>query len=85
MRGLASRYVCGVFALLAVFASADPVCADYPIEVIELQAATLDEVVPVVRPLVGPDGTVTGMETSLVIKAAPERVAEIRELLARSA
>jgi type II secretory pathway component GspD/PulD (secretin) len=60
-----------------------PVYADYPIEVIELQAATLNEVIPVVRPLVGPDGTVTGMGNNLVIKAAPERVREIRELLAR--
>jgi len=69
--------------VLAVLAAGIPVYADYPIEVIELQAATLDEVIPVVRPLVGPDGTVTGMGTNLVIKAAPERVREVRALLER--
>ncbi|UCC55057.1 MAG: hypothetical protein JSU75_06605 [Gammaproteobacteria bacterium] len=69
--------------MLTVFLSFIPVYADYPIEVIELRAATLNEVIPVVRPLVGPDGTVTGMGNNLVIKAAPDRVREIRELLVR--
>ena len=70
-------------SLLAVLAAGIPVYADYPITVIELQAATLDAVIPVVRPLVGPDGTVTGMGNDLVIKAAPDRVREIRTLLER--
>jgi hypothetical protein len=69
--------------MLLVFLACIPVYADYPIEVIELRAATLNEVIPVVRPLVGPDGTVTGMGNNLVIKAAPDRVREIRELLVR--
>ena len=69
--------------LLAILAGTGPVLADYPIEVIELQAATLEEVIPVVQSLAGADGTVTGMGNSLVIKAAPERVREIRELLTR--
>jgi len=72
--------LCGV---LSVFVAGMPVYADYPIEVIELQAATLNEVMPVVRPLVGPDGTVTGMGNNLVIKAAPEQVRAIRALLLR--
>lgn len=72
--------LCGV---LVVLVACFPVYADYPIEVIELQAATLDAVIPVVRPLAGPDGTVTGMGNNLVIKAAPDRVREIRELLER--
>lgn len=66
---------------LAVFVSQLSL-ADYPIETIELKARTLDEVLPVVRPLVGPDGTATGMGNYLVIKAAPERVREIRAMLA---
>jgi hypothetical protein len=72
--------LCG---LLAVLALCIPVYADYPIEVIELQSATLDAVIPVVRPLLGPDETVTGMGNNLVIKAAPGRVREIRALLER--
>ena len=56
--------------------------ADYPIEVFELQARPLEEILPVIRPFAGPDGTVTGMGNSLVIKAAPARLREIRRLLA---
>jgi hypothetical protein len=58
------------------------VLADYPIEVIELQARPLEELLPVIRPFAGADGTVTGMGNSLVVKAAPARIREIRRLLA---
>jgi len=58
-----------------------PALADYPIEVFELQARPLEEILPVIRPFAGPDGTVTGMGNSLVVKAAPARIREIRQLL----
>jgi type II secretory pathway component GspD/PulD (secretin) len=56
--------------------------ADYPIEVIELKSRPYEEILPLVQPFVGSDGTVTGMGSRLVIKAAPERVTEIKRLLA---
>lgn len=55
--------------------------SDYPIEVIELKARPLDEILPVIQPFVGADGTVTGMGNNLIIKASPARVKEIRKLL----
>ena len=58
-----------------------PVLSDYPIEVIELQSRPLHEIIPVIRPFAGADGTVTGMGNNLVIKASPARVQEIRQLL----
>ena len=60
-----------------------PALADYPIEVFELQARPLEEILPVIRPFAGPDGTVTGMGNSLVVRAAPARIREIRQLLSR--
>lgn len=60
-----------------------PALADYPIEVFELQARPLEDILPVIRPFAGPDGTVTGMGNSLVVKAAPARILEIRQLLAQ--
>jgi hypothetical protein len=69
-------------ALLAALAVAGAAGADYPIEVIELRAALLEDILPVVRPLVGTNGTVTGMGNNLVIKAPPETVRQVRELLA---
>ena len=56
--------------------------ADYPIEVIELKARTLDEVLPVVRPLVDGDAAVTGMGNKLIIKASPAQVEAVRKVLA---
>jgi type II secretory pathway component GspD/PulD (secretin) len=58
-----------------------PVYADDPIEVIELQSRTLDEVIPVIRPLLGANDSVTGMGNNLVLKAPPERIRQIRKLL----
>jgi type II secretory pathway component GspD/PulD (secretin) len=57
------------------------VLADYRIEVIELKARPLEEILPVIQPFAGADGTVTGMGNKLLIKASPARVEEIRQLL----
>ena len=71
------RLYVGLFCL----ASGAQVLADYPIDVIELKSRPLDEILPVIQPFVGADGTVTGMGNNLVIKASPARVKEIRQLL----
>ena len=55
--------------------------ADYPIEVIQLESRPLEEILPVIRPLIGAGGTATGMGNNLVLKAAPEDVRAIRKLL----
>jgi hypothetical protein len=68
------------FPLLLLLISL-PVAADYPIEVIQLKSRPLDEILPVINPLLGEDGTATGMGDKLVLKAAPEQVREIRQLL----
>jgi len=57
------------------------VSADYPIEVIQLKSRPLEEVLPVVRSLIGADETATGMGNNLVLKAAPGHVQEIRKML----
>lgn len=72
--------VCALVVMLGL-AGSRPLYADYPIEVIELQSRTLDEVIPVIRPLLDADDSVTGMGNNLVLKAPPGRVREIRKLL----
>ena len=74
--------LCRLGLLLCSIAAASGVRADYPIEVIELKARTLDEVLPVVRPLVSGDAAVTGMGNNLIIKASPAQVAAVRKVLA---
>ena len=68
-------------ALLGISAAAH-VLADYPIEVIELHSRAYEEILPVIQPFVGSDGSITGMGNRLVIKAAPARVSEVKRLLA---
>ena len=69
----------GLFVLLLLFAT--PPRADYPIEIIELRHNLLQDVLPVIRPLMGAGETLTGMNNQLIIKAPPERVRQIRTLL----
>ncbi|MBT8117601.1 MAG: hypothetical protein KJO66_07195, partial [Gammaproteobacteria bacterium] len=49
---------------------------------IQLDSRPLEEVLPVIRPLLGAGGTATGMGSNLVIKASPEDVRAVRKLLA---
>lgn len=71
-----SRYLLLCLACLSFNASADEM------QVFELQGATLDEILPLIKPFVGPDGTVTGMHNRLIVRTSPERMAEVRKILA---
>jgi hypothetical protein len=70
-----------VFVVLLSLLCGRALHADYPIEVIELQYRTLDEVIPVVRPLLDAGDSVTGMGNNLVLKAPAERIRQVRQLL----
>lgn len=52
------------------------------LEVIPLQYQTLDNVIPVLQPLLVEGGTVTGMNNQLVVKTTPGNLDEIRQVLA---
>ncbi len=67
--------------LLACLLGSPGVFADYPIEVITLKSRPVDEVLPIVRPFAGGDGSVTGTGNHLIVKASPERLRDIRRLL----
>lgn len=51
-------------------------------EIIELRSKSVDEVLPVLLPLVEPSGTLTGMNNQLFLKASPGNRAEIKRALA---
>jgi type II secretory pathway component GspD/PulD (secretin) len=54
-----------------------------PMEIIELKASTASEVIPIIKPLLQPNGTVTGMNNQLIIRAKPEQIAEVKKVLER--
>ena len=51
------------------------------LEVIPLQHRMVDDVIQIIRPLVTPGGTVTGMNNQLIIKTTPSNLAEIKRIL----
>lgn len=51
------------------------------LEIIPLQHRTVDDVVHIIRPLVTPGGTITGMNNQLIIKTTPSNLREIRKIL----
>ena len=53
------------------------------VEVIALQHRTADEVIPLLEPFVGPEGAISGMSGQLIIRATPENLAQIKEILAK--
>jgi hypothetical protein len=53
------------------------------VEVISLGFRSAEEMIPLIAPLVGPNGAVTGLRNQLVVRTTPERLAQIRELIAQ--
>lgn len=67
---------------LAVLFSTLPVHAgNMSLEIIPLQHRMTDDVVDILRPLVAPGGTVTGMNNQLIIKTTPENLAELKRVI----
>ena len=57
------------------------VAAQLQVEVIPLQNRPLEQVIPIIQPLVGEGGTVTGMNNQLIVKTTPANLAEIKKVL----
>jgi len=74
------RALIWVWLLPALWCGAQ--AGDYPLEVIELRARFPEDLIPTLRPLAGPDGTLVGANHSLFVRAAPARLADIRRALA---
>lgn len=67
--------------LLILLLSCHSALAEYVLEVIELKGRTAEEVIPMIRPFAGPEGTVTGMGNQIIIRTTPERLLDIATIL----
>lgn len=52
------------------------------LEVIPLKYRSVEEVLPVLQPFIGNEGAISGMNSQLIVRATPEKLAEIRKILA---
>jgi type II/III secretion system protein len=55
--------------------------AQQSLEIIALKHRTVDQVLPVLAPLVEPGGTLTGQNNQLIVRASPANLAELRRAL----
>lgn len=69
-------------ALLFLMCLVLPAKAQDDLEIISLKHRTVEEVIPGLRPLLEPDGVLTGMRGQLILRASPANRAQIRQALA---
>ena len=64
------------FAVLALFAST--ACAQNALEIISLRYRTAEQVLPSLRPLLEPGGTISGQGSQLFVRASPANLSDLR-------
>jgi hypothetical protein len=70
-------------AVLAALLALPPMAAAQPaLEVISLRHSTVDQVLPALRPLLEPGGTLAGQSGQLIVRTSPGNLEEIRQALA---
>jgi len=69
--------------LLLLLLHSSALLAGDPMEIIQLKARTVSEVIPIIKPMLEPNDSVTGMNNQLIIRAKPERIAEVKKILER--
>ncbi|MCP4996803.1 MAG: hypothetical protein GY934_23970 [Gammaproteobacteria bacterium] len=55
--------------------------ADYRIEIIDLKGRTADEIIPIIKPFIDPDGSITGTGYQLILRTSSNNVQEIKNIL----
>ncbi len=50
-------------------------------KIIDLQHHFAEDILPIIQPLVGGDGAATGMQNHLIIRASPEKMIEIEQII----
>jgi hypothetical protein len=69
-------------AILLLMGLAFAAQAATQLEIIELHNRPAAEIIPLVQPFVGPEGTVTGQGYKLIVKATPANMAEVKKIVA---
>jgi len=52
-------------------------------KIITLQHRFAEDILPIIKPLVDSEGTVTAMQNNIIIRTSPENMAEIEQIIAR--
>ncbi len=71
-----------VFLFFCLLWQVFPAYAQDRVEVITLNYRSADQVIPLIQPLVGKEGAVTGMQNRLIVRTTPSKLAQIKRVLA---
>ena len=52
------------------------------VEIIVLKYRTAEQLIPIVQPLIGKDGALTGMQNKLIVRTTPSRMKEVKQVIA---
>jgi len=66
--------------MCALFAP-DATAQQMQMQIIELYTRSADEMIPLLRPMLAPGGTISGARDKLVIRTTPENFADLRKIL----
>jgi len=66
-----------------VIASAAVHAQTQMMEIFSLKYRTVEQMMALIRPLVPPPGTVTGIQNQLIVRSTPQNIAEVRAVLER--
>jgi type II secretory pathway component GspD/PulD (secretin) len=69
------------FISVLMLASAAGQAQQTVLEVITLKYRNADQVIPMLRPLIAPGGSLSGMQNKLIVRTTPENLAELRKVL----
>lgn len=76
------RMIAVVFAIL-LFTLPAAACAQQTVlEVIDLKYRSADQIVPMLKPLLAPGGTISSIQNQVIVRTTPQNLAELRKVLA---
>lgn len=67
--------------LLLIFLCAGTQAQQTVLEVITLKYRNADQIIPMLRPLLAPGGTISGIQNRVIVRTTPENLAELRKVL----
>ncbi|MES2546956.1 MAG: secretin N-terminal domain-containing protein [Pseudomonadota bacterium] len=70
-----------LFLSLGLALICSPVFAESEFKIITLQHRFANDLLPTISPMVGVDGTATGIDNQLILRASPERMREIEAIV----
>lgn len=81
-RGMSVLSLRAVLAVLILGLSAIASAQQSVLEVIDLKYRSAEQIVPVLKPLLAPGGTISALQNQIILRTTPQNMAELRKVLA---